>query len=284
MFKGKAGRMRVNAILKNSLKRRKKEQKEFSLRFLAKLLKVKHSFLSDLLNNKKKWPLPLLDKMVEVLKLDEIAKRDLAESLLQENIKDLKSRSKLLRSVSSKNKKLEGQSFTSSANPYQEEPVGSTQLLSHWYFISLLDLVTCDDFEKDYSWIAKKLRISPYEAEFAWQYLLREGYIHYEEGRWQKTSLQLRLPTVDVQNHVQRYHKEMIQKGLKIMSEHNTSEAFENRLVIGLSVAANLKNLKVAKEDLHISAYKTAEKLSSGPATDVYQLCVLLYPVTDIKI
>ncbi|MGZ3774673.1 MAG: TIGR02147 family protein [Pseudobdellovibrionaceae bacterium] len=276
--------MRVNTILKNSLKRRKKEQKEFSLRYIAKLLNVKHSFLSDLLNNKKKWPLPLLDKMVEVLKLDELAKKDLADSLLQEHIKELKRQSKLLRSVSSTNKDLENLSITAPTNSFHEEPVGSTQLLSHWYFISLLDLVTCDEFKHDYSWIAKKLRISSYEAEFAWQYLLREGYIHFKEGRWQKTSMQLRLPTLDAQAHVQRYHKDMIQKGLKIMSEQSTPEAFENRLIIGLSIATNLKNLKEAKEALHVSAYSAAEKLRAGPTTNVYQLCVLLYPVTDVKI
>lgn len=269
---------KINQLIKKAMLRKKKENPNFSLRFIATKLSVQHSFLSAIFNNKKKWPLQLLDQMVELLDMDELSLNRLAEAIVESQMRDLRTHSKLIqrytKQKSGKNQVLE------SSNEISEIPESKMNLHSNWYHITLLDLITCEEFTLNYDWIAQRLGIDVYQAKFAWQFLLDKGYISKKQGRWIKNEEKIRLPTKQSFSTVQNYHHTLITKGLNIMKNQSDTNSFNNRLIAGISVAGNLNQIQIAKDILHESAYEAATQLTEGPCSEVYQIYVMLFPVT----
>lgn len=166
---------------------------------------------------------------------------------------------------------------------YSEIPKNKLNLLSHWYFIPLLDLSTCVNFQLDFKWIGTQLGITAYEAEFAWNFLVTKGFIIKQNNRWIKSDKDIRIPTRASQSMVQGYHQEMILKGINHMIENRESQAFSQRLIAGVTAATNMENFTQCKDDLHRAAYEVAQHLSEGPCTELYQVYVMLYPLTPLK-
>lgn len=277
---------KLNGILKKSIKKKKKDNSKFTLRFMSKTLNISHTFLSDLLNGNKKWPLDLLDKVVDLLEIDDINKNKISEILMDDLLKDLRKKSKLLRSLNL-NSHFNAQQVINKSDyieKFDEEPPESTSLLNQWYFISLLDLSTCDEFILDFKWIAKRLGITSYEAEFAWNCLVAQKYVELINGRWCKTNQLVRIPTVNFQSRIQNYHRIMLSKALSLLKAKEFPDMeFSDRMITSLSIATNLDKLKVTRNYLEESSYRAAEMLSEGPCNEIYQLCIALFPITIKK-
>lgn len=278
---------KINSLIKKSISKKKKDNSSFNLRFLSKKLKISHTFLSDLLNGNKKWPLDLLDEVVDILEMDDLNKNKLSEFLISDVLKDLRKKSKLLRSINlnfNSNSNSNSQSISEKVDfieRFDEEPPESTSLLNQWYFIALLDLSTCSDFVLDFKWISKRLGITPYEAEFAWNCLVSQKYVSLINDHWQKTNQLIRVPTVNAQQRIQNYQKVMLNKALSFLhAQESSTKDFSHRMITSLSMAANLDHLKKTKDYLDQSSYHAAELLSQGDCSEVYQLCISLFPIT----
>lgn len=271
----------ITIIIKQSIKRIQLGNPQFSHRALAKKLHISHSFLSALLAEKKKWPHDLLDKIVEVLDLDELSINQIGSAMIEDQLSELKKSSKIMKHFIKKN---HSSSNTSSIlQKYSEIPLNKLNLLSHWYFIPLLDLCTCDNFQLDFKWISAKLGITAYEAEYAWNFLVTKGFVIKENDLWIKSDKDVRIPTTSAQTLVQKHHQEMILKGITHMKENHDAPSFSQRLIAGVTTAANMENLPQCKDQLHNAAYETAQQLSEGPCTELYQIYVMLYPITHLK-
>lgn len=271
---------KINTIIKKSLLRKKQENPLLSLRFLAKQMGVKHSFLSEILSGKKKWPLKLLDEVIDILDMDDLNKNILSELLFDEIFKELAKKSKLLKMIR-KNRNSLSEGKREIHETFKEEPSTTTSLIGRWYFIALLDLVTCEDFQFNFSWISKRLGISLYEAEYAWNFLLTKNYISNINGRWKKTDQHLRIPTTSSQPQVRTYHRAILAKAMDTLNSDKTSQNdFNGRLIINLSVAANLEKLQEVKTYIHKMAYNAAGLLNHKPCNEVYQICIALFPIS----
>lgn len=271
----------ITSIIKQSIKRVQLGNPQFSHRALAKKLQVSHSFLSALLTEKKKWPLDLLDKIAEVLDLDELNINQLGTAIIEDQLSELKQNSKIMKGFLKKN-----HSHLSKTSPvlqkYSEVPQNKLNVLSHWYFIPLLDLCTCENFQLDFKWISTKLGITTYEAEFAWNFLVTKGFVVQHNDQWIKSDKDIRIPTKSSQALVQKHHQDMILKGINHMNENRDSVAFSQRLIAGVTAATNMENLAQCKDQLHHAAYEAAEQLSEGSCTELYQIYVMLYPITKL--
>jgi uncharacterized protein (TIGR02147 family) len=272
----------ITSIIKQSIKRIQLGNPQFSHRALAKKLNVSHSFLSALLTEKKKWPLDLLDKVAEVLDLDELNMNQLGAAIIDDQLSELKQNSKIMKNFIKKSHS-NFSNTTNALQKYAEIPQNKLNLLSHWYFVTLLDLCTCDNFQLDFKWISSRLGITAYEAEFAWNFLVTKGFVVQKNSQWIKSDKDVRIPTKSVQNLVQKHHQEMILKGISHMNENRDATAFSQRLIAGVIAATNMDNLSQCKDYLHNSAYEAAQQLSDGPCTELYQIYVMLYPITNFK-
>lgn len=273
----------ITSIIKQSIKRIQLGNPQFSHRALAKKLGISHSFLSALLTEKKKWPLDLLDKMVEVLDLDELSLNQLGAAILEIQLTELKTNSKLMRVFLKKKHSDIFKTPLQILHKYSEIPQNKLNILSHWYFIPILDLCTCDNFQLDFKWISAKLGITPYEAEFAWNFLITKGFVIKQNNQWIKSDKNIRIPTQSSQSLVQKHHHEMILKGISSMNENRDTQSFSHRLIAGVTAATNMENLAQCKDDLHRAAYEVAQQLSEGSCTELYQVYVMLYPITQLK-
>jgi uncharacterized protein (TIGR02147 family) len=266
--------MKPHQILKKYFLRKQKANPKYSLRAFARDLKVSAPFASRLFLGTQEIPLKRLGQIAKVLDMDILDLKDLKNAIAKEFLNTL--------GLSSKDfvepPKQVLSTFEDKAMTLKEMSV-----LSPWFNIAILELVTCEDFKSDAAWMAKRLGIRPDQAETSKTYLIRQGYLKEVRGVLQKTDRHLRLPTKNSLDIVKRYHKSMMDLAAKEMFRNGDSRSFENRLITSTSIAVNPANIPLAKERLAEVQLEVSELLREGPCTEVYDLTLVLFPLTHSR-
>ncbi len=263
-------------LLQKALDRAVKNNPAYSLRSLARSMKVSPSFLSAVFKGKKKLPVERFDALVKALNMDESAQKTLRQSLLIRTI-----------AKSTKNSKVFDELLFSDAETKEkqsiedrdERPLKEYLAIDSWYHIAILDMVTCVNFNPDPQHIARQLEIEPRQAEDALKSLSRQGLITYSDGVWSKPQQKLRYPTTRSYPAIRAYHKAMISKALRALLEQTDDASFERRLITAISFAANPDYLKKGRTRLMELIYEIADIMTEGDCTEVYQLNVQFFPL-----
>lgn len=154
-------------------------------------------------------------------------------------------------------------------------------LLKRWYHLPLLDLMTTTNFQSNSIWIATRLGISVTEVEAALKTLVDENLaILDQNGAYKKKHLKIRFPTTISKSVIREHHKAQMKRAKELLETRMTPKDFNNRLIVGLSVACNPQYLQEVKEYLHAALYEAAEILSRDPCAEVYQINLQLFPHT----
>lgn len=270
-------------ILQKAFKKRQKDIK-LSLRGLAKNINVSPSYLSKLLTGKKNLNVKLIEKLSKALKMDTLEQDQLLErfklKLLQEKVGNFKAIS--AKPLTTKRKAMTSSVVTTLTNEYELAAQESEWILSKWYYIAILDLVTVADFTEDSIWIAKKLLISTSDVQNALKALERNGLIYRDDkNRLIKKYSHLRFPARLSKEVFRNYHIAQMKRAIHLLDSRHAHEDFSARLITGLTVASNKDNFEKVKNFLHQALYQAAEMLSEGgPCSEVYQINLQLYPHT----
>lgn len=248
--------------------RKKRKNSAYSLRALARDLGLSPSYLSALFNGKKAIPTGRMGDFRKVLDLDEAAIHQLKSLLAREVLAG---------------KKLRG------FGPAREEknqlahyvPVEKSKqsLLSPWYMIPLLDLTTCSNFDPDPLVIAKKLEITESQVKEALEKLESAKLIQKVNGTYKKTYRHMRFPASTSQQDIRVFHAQMIQKAKNCLGK-TSQEDYDLRLITGLTVAVNPKNIEAARRKLNECLHDVGALLNKGECTSVFQINVQLFPLT----
>lgn len=263
--------MKPHQLLKKFFLRKQKAYPKYSLRAFARDLKVSPSFASRILSGAQEIPFKRLPQIAEVLDIDGIALKDLKKSIAADFLNEIGLTSNDL----SKNSKQSLATFEDKWMTPKEMSV-----LSPWYNIAIPELCTCEDFHSDVDWIAKRLSITPEQAEKSLTYLLANGYIKESNGKLLKTNRHMRLPTKQSVEIVRHFHKSMMELAVKEMFQKTDTKSFSNRLITSTSIAVNPANIPLAKERLAEVQLEIAEILREGPCSEVFDLTLALFPVT----
>lgn len=259
-------------ILKQAFDRKKEITPSCSLRWLSKKIGISHSYLSAVLNNKKPLPMKYFETLCDTLEMDSISKTCLKKAIVRNYVKNKK--------INSGNDDDYDDEFLGSSlksvSEYQEFSSKDYSLHDRWYFLPLLDLTTCSMFESSPEWIAKKLGITKIQASEAIKILIREQYLQMENGKLVKASLKMRFPTTKTKKSIRKYHKSMIEKAIFELEYKTNQEDFDKRLISGISIAVNPKNLEKAKQIIQRAMHDAAAVLSEGECTQLYHLNVQL--------
>jgi uncharacterized protein (TIGR02147 family) len=261
--------MKSNELLKQYLNRKQEFNPAYSLRAFARDLKVSPSYVSLVLSGKKKLSAKTLERAIAVLDLDDNAAMNLKRMMAAESPEG-----KMLLENS-----LE-QGSRSSVQGYRPLPKGKISLLHRWYYVAVLDLMTCSGFRSDIDWISKRLGITLDEVREAIFALERLKLIQVTDGSWKKASPKVRIPTTQSQSEVREFHRQMIEMSLHELLKKSDQIAFEKRLISGVTFAANPKKLKKAMQLLNESIHHVADDLMKGECTEVYQLNFQLFPLS----
>ena len=253
--------------------RKRSKNPSYSLRALARDLGKSAPFVSQLFRGKRRVPFDLISSLAEVLEMDEMARRELSfssvfHSALPESIKnDL------------------GETFkvqsTGEFRSYEESLLTEFDLLRNWYYVAILDLVSLKQFQPNPAWIAKKLKISLYQVETALKALFAAGLLIEKDGRWVKSKHKLRFSTKASKESVRLFHRQMIEKSLSELTTKTDEISFQKRLISGMSIATNPKNLERAKNRLNEMIFELSEILSEGECTELYQFNLQLFALTN---
>lgn len=257
-------------ILAKQLKHLQKQNRNYSLRSLARDLDLSVSFVSDIFKGKRPIPKSRILSFKRSLKMDEIKAKLFDQSLDQEIINKMP----LLKNS------FEQNLFKSSLADYTEITQKHFPILRHWYNVAIMDLVTCHDFDPDPAKIAVRLGIKNIEAKNAITLLESEGLIKFENGIWSKTSKQIRFPARFSTEAIRGIHSQLIKIALNKLLTETSPEKYQERLINGVMFAANPANLDKAKSRLNDALYEVAEILTEGECTEVYQLNCQLFPLS----
>lgn len=257
-------------ILKEQFKYIQRQNPQYSMRALARDLKLAPSFVSEILNGKRSIPKSRLSSFKNVLKMDDIKSTLLDHSLAQE--------------IKMKFPQIENIKNEKNIPPvweYTEMVSKQFPLLSHWINIALMDLVTCSNFDPNPDVIARRLQITKNEAIDAFNLLVRMEFIKQENGRWIKSSKKIKFPTRQSMPIVRELHSQLIKLALKKLQVETTDKDFQNRLINGFVFAGNPKKFTAARSKLNEALFEVVEMLSEGECSEVYQLNVQFLPITQ---
>ena len=222
-------------ILIAKLKEKQLKSPGFSLRSLARQLKISPTTLSEGLKGKRNLSLQLLEKLSDRLELSS------TES-----------------------------AFLISDNPcefsYLDDNLKKT--LNNWYTFAILNLVKSDNFTPNSTWISQKLDISPQDAEATWINLVKEGFVVKDGDKWKVIDSKIyiqRLAGSHINEQSQKDAKtlENTQKGL-CLKEHTvfngmtyvfSAAEYQRALILVEKLKIELSTLSIMgseKKDSHI--------------------------------
>lgn len=153
-------------------------------------------------------------------------------------------------------------------------------VISDWYHYAILDLTLIKGFKSEVPWIASKLNISTLDAKLAIERLLRLGMLVQKSGK-------LKLSKINNTNYIEgqtssahkEYQRQIITKALHAIDNCPA----DKKDISSMTIAANSKKLKVAKEKIKKFRRELCTFLEDGEKDSVFQLGVQLYPLTKFE-
>ncbi|MEZ4815574.1 MAG: TIGR02147 family protein [Bdellovibrionota bacterium] len=244
----------ASEILKFYFKEKQHLKKSYSMRALARRLKISPSYLSEIFSGKKRPSPVLLRKIVSALDLDTHGKQLLERSFIEEIFPET------------------SQSIARNTDKWILESLQSFVLLQRWYYVVILDLSTCDDFQSTAHWIAQATGLPQNEVNDAVAFLLRHGFLVQKSNRWVKSKKKIHFPTQQSLPLIRSFHSQMIHRALQELNTKPDTNSFQKRLISGMTISCNPERIPVAKEKLNKALREVADYLMEGPCTDLYQI------------
>jgi uncharacterized protein (TIGR02147 family) len=255
-------------ILKIELADRIALNPAYSLRAMAKQVKLSPSMLSALLTGKKYISAERAFSIAKALKFDK-KKNEYFVTLVQlETVK----------SEELKNSLIEKLLVLAPQDKSRTLDLDVFRVISDWYHLSMLELTHVDDFSLNPATAAQALGISKMEAEVAIERLLRLELLEKDsKGRLGKAE-NLILATSPIPNQaLRKYHEQMLKKA----SESLETQTPDQKFVGSETFAFDEKHLKKATEIIEECFTKIINLAGSKKnKKQVYHLGIQMFRLT----
>lgn len=241
------GNIRIELL--NVLKDRKSKNKQYSLRALARDLKVSHSFLSQVMNGHRKISITLYRKMIEDLRMD--VSKD----------------------------------FTN-MNTYTIQNEETILMTNRWYFNVLIDLPLLESYQPGTQWAARVLDTSEETIEAALKILEKQKLIkRFKNGRWKpqvmNTSTLGQTQTKSVEA-IKQLQMDFLKKQMQALMSVPVEECSQ----VGITMAIDPEDLPKAREKIYTFVRDLSEYLERNtgkPKKEIYRLSLSLFPLTRVS-
>lgn len=153
-------------------------------------------------------------------------------------------------------------------------------LLSKWYVVTTYVLIGIESIKADKDCLLKAFngKINKTKLEKALQILEETGLINKQGQYYKQTSGAITTPDKIKAIAVNKYHQSMIELSLESLK----NDPVEKRSFNGVTLAIGPKNLKMLTQKLNEFRKEINEMTSNDEeATQVYQICVNLFPLTE---
>jgi uncharacterized protein (TIGR02147 family) len=245
--------------LKEDLSLKQRQNPHYSLRAYARDLGLHSSTLSQVLKGKR--PLPIRQS-VEIVKRLALGPKE--RTLFLESLYQSKASIDEIQIPEADDRFLLDESHF--------------KAIAEWEHYAVVTLFDVDGFEAGVEDISRRLGITGMRAEVVLQNLLTCGLIRRDEnGNLVKAHPRLRT-TEDVSSvALKESHKETLEMGKKKLDEVEV----ELRDFSSMTIALDVGRLPEAKTIIREFRQKLSALLKDGKKTDVYQLAIQFYPLTQ---
>lgn len=239
--------------LKEELSQRKKNNPEYSLRALARDLKIPHTALSEFLNGRRRFSAKLTESIVNQLSISAQTQNQLKKSHIHNPLNYV--------------------------NLSNEEISRSRE----WYMTTLLELAKLENFSSDPHWIAKVLRLDLFTVTSAIEELQKLGWLEITpSGKWHvKDENTSTLGNLSVLDDI-LYKLAQFAELQRIAIQTEKPETGSN---VGITFAIDPDDLPKARKMTYEFLYNMSELLEkkATPKKEVYRLNISLFPLTKAR-
>jgi uncharacterized protein (TIGR02147 family) len=256
-------RLDYRLILLKEFEQRKQRNPAFSLRAFAKKLEVSPAYLSQIFSRKRNLSLNAGSEFARKLRWT-AQRRKLFCSLIEyQRAQGPEAKQEALSQIQNL-----------SELDFMELQRDEFQLISEWYHFAIAELTETTSFRSDPKWIARRLKITPEQAQEATERLLRIQILKEVDGRLQKSTGHYRIQNSVSPAAMQAFHSHHL-KSAQTALDRQSSEV---RDFSGTTVAVDLAKLPEIK-DLIRDFRKQLNQLCSQNSKPqaVYQLSVQFF-------
>lgn len=252
-------KMEFRLWLQREFTERCKKNPRFSLRAFANLLQMEAASVSQILSGKRVVSTKVIVKICDQLSTPPQLRFHFLESTLK-------------RRPSAK---------SPPPADFSQVAVDVFSVIADWYHYAILELTFTENFEGSPKWIAKKLGISPTEAQVAIERLMRLELLEDVDGRLQKTEVFLTNgPDGFTAPALKELQRQVLQKALSAI-DHVPQD---DKDITSMTMAIDPKNLPEARKRLKKFRRDLCAFLENGTRTRVYNLGLQLYPISESTI
>lgn len=241
--------------VREAFEKARTKNSSLSLRAFAKKGGVSSGALSDLLAGKRRISRKLALRLSESFLLDPKEIKQIAEAFADK-------------------------SFTKTPLEYSTLAADQHALIVDWVHYAILSLVKLKNFQEDPAWISNRLGVARKESKMALDRLIKLGLlVRKNSGRLQRS--QTRFSTSDGPSNVllRRAHLNNLELAAASLNRDHT----EMRDFSSVTMAIDPKKIHEAKRRIRDFQDSLASFLEQGRQSEVYRLCVQLFPLTQLE-
>jgi uncharacterized protein (TIGR02147 family) len=253
-------------LLKKVLNRRKENNPAYSLRAFALYLDISVTSLSRILNGKRSLTLERALNWQDKLGLNTDEQSEFLEAIQKDEYERLNETERNEREL---NKKLD----------YDLIRLDQFEIISKWYYLTILNLVEIKGFILDENSVAQCLNIKKEDALEAISRLERLKLIGKTDGKYRRLKKSIETPSDIPSTAIKNYQSENISRALESLE----IDSVEIRDITSITMPMNLNKLTEAKKKIKNFRREMSLLAQSGENEQVYSLNIQLFPQTRLK-
>ena len=256
-------------LIERELVRRCETNSRYSLRAMARALKLPPGALSQVLSGKRIPSFKMAQKFLESIELTPDEQREFIESLAKVQ------RTRGLERLHPIFKFKTGDQRPAPKNP-KDLDLELFRVIGDWYHYAILMLTYVKDFDPNPNWIARRLDITPLEAKLAVDRLLALGLLKQKGDAlicWENhfTTAEKHVTSAALKRH----HRQILEKSLFSLE----NDPIEIRNHSSMTMAIDPTKIGKAKKMIEKFTNELCAFLESGQRRQVYELNIGLFPL-----
>jgi uncharacterized protein (TIGR02147 family) len=238
---------------------KKEMNPDYSMRAFARDIGMPSSNFSSVMSYKQGLSLGTAEQIVKKLRIQGDEKSRFIDSVLSTDARSKKEKilaqARLKRSLVDENKK-----------ELQEDYF---KLISEWYYFTIIELLTVEDFSSKHEWIANTLELNIKIVDTAMARLLRLGLIKLIDGEYKSTNIQMDTLNDIPSTSLKKYGMQILKKSSEALIEQDVDKREFQTLTIAINqndipfVKTKIREFKnnLDKELMARTANSTADKV-----------------------
>jgi len=252
----------IQRVLLNKFEELRSKNPLFSQRAFSIKLGLSSGAISELLNGKRKVSMRLAERIATRLSLDP------------------QERSELFGFFPDRVGRFSGSPSTSADPNYLRLSADQFRVIGDWYHFAILALMRTRDFRSDVAWIAERFGLNQAMIRTALERLKRLDIVQEDEnGKLTRSPLGHCTPD-DVSNaSIRLAHFEALDKARHALETLPVKDRDFTVTMLTMSPS----QLPRVKEMIRKFQDELAAEIEAIPESEVYQLCIQLYPLTRVR-